>query len=1115
MEELTENKKEGPERFIEWAALFAVIHYCFFRFFESSTFYFDFTDRYRKITFGSLVLIGVLRLLIGLWNDLRASENQEAKTAVFLKGLLSAAAAVPCVLIANRFGYTFFAYMPFIAYCLYGMKAEKILKAFTVAVGTLLLCTIICSLTGAIQNYLYINDKGKLRSSYGISYPTDFASYFIYLFVFVWAIQKKHAWWHTGLFILLALTLCLMISSYPHSDTSTLMSFICALVVLYEALDHWFLSRYKGTRWISKAGEGLVTGAFPILGIGFLALTWLYGQGNGIAVRIDKWMSSRLVNTWQHYLKYGLNALGALTPQNGFGHGTIHTETYEFLDSTYGLILIRYGWILTLIIAALWVWMTHKAYKSGNRRLALAMAVIALHSFSEHHFSELNFNILLAMPLCTFTTRKSQPDELAENIPIKKKKCERLFFKPIWMPVVTATVVGGIVVLLLPRIFSWMRTLFALEGWTGGGRNSLIALLFCLICVGIVVLAWYMITLLVCTWFHEKKVPLLTVLSVITVFVGMGVVVSFANEMILDDQYLMDERIEADSKAVETVLTSAEEPVYGGQMEEIYKRRFKGFSDHLFSDMELARGAKGTILLSHNDEGYQLMNTGAKYTELSPYTGLFTYDEKVIEALQENGYRFHGYYSAEQEIDLPSLGPQNGLDMSDTGELMLWGEAHSLVHGSYLDQYSGNYQVSFSLRLLDQNIRIETPEREICTLRVSALWGQDIRAEKKIYAQDFNEDGLLVTTLDYDVDNTKGVEFLIFCKDDIAVWIRQMGVKKNPPTDIWRTYTKEGFVKSERYFSFDGIPQLQKGGYYGIEYEYAYGNNSWSKKKYLDADGIHLIKNNSGYAQILREYDYYRQIEKETLLDEIDNPCLCTNNYAIIQYSYDDGNKRVKKDYLDTKGNPAMLTDNYSSVHQIYDENKKLLEETYYDVNGKPSNIYGRYAKMINQYSSDDTLELTFYSDADGNPINCGSSYFHEYLQSLKNRNITIFISIRDEGTYSLTDVLLDDLKTIGVRTDLKDKYRYSYYGIITPEGSTENISNTETLTYKGKIGDVDYMITSGGWSVGNISSILLNDEEYSINSRGMNFVILDNETQTVIDKICFDTCVQEMLVTR
>ena len=868
------------DRISMWLALAVVVHYCFFRFFEASTFYFDYTPTVRSITFGAMVFIGVLRLGLGLWTDWRVARNAladgvpegssfleaqaadrrpgfrrdakrgselrndanrksgfrrdakrrfgfRADTYVLIKGLLAVLAAVPCIIIADLYGYTFFAYLPFAAYCLYGIDTERVLKVFTASLGTLLLCTVLCALTGAIQNYVYLNDAKGVRSAFGVAFPTDFASYFIYLFVFLWAVQKKHAWWHTALFTALAAGMAVMIQIYPHSDTSTVMSAVCAGVVLWEALDHFVLSRRKGARWASKAGEQIAVWAFPALGVLFLVLMWLYGQGNSFALAVNEKVTERLNYAWQHVVKYGIHALGALTPQNGYGHGLIHTaESYEFLDSTYGLLLIRYGWVLTLMMTALWVWMTRRAFKAGYRRLGLGMAVIALHCFTEHHFPELNFNILLAMPLCIFSHggRFSVADQpLGTVLGGRKAKISHggrfsvaedgtpgtrqpkishggrfsvaeeagkdggrsEFLRPGWLSGVCGVVVAIGAFLLAPRFFSLLRTLFTLEGWTGGGEQSLPALLITLLWVGLMILVWYALSLLACGWYRERKAPALKMLGLVTVLVGVCTLVCFMDEMMTDGASRAADRLEADSTAAETVLSAAREPVYGGEIEELYKRRFngrassgRGFADHMLSDMDLCRGRQGTILLEREKDGYQWLGTGAKYTELSARTALFTYDPAVIAALEAGGYHFDDYYSREREIDLAALSPLNWLGMADSGELMLWGEAHSLIHGPYENLFGGNYEVTFELRLMDPEVYPGMPDRDVCTLFVNALWGEENVRKETVRAEDFGPDGTAAVVLNFSVADVNGVEYLVLCHEDIAVWIRRIAVRR-------------------------------------------------------------------------------------------------------------------------------------------------------------------------------------------------------------------------------------------------------------------------------------------------------------------------------------------------
>ena len=55
----------------EYISIFVVIHYCIYRFFESTTFHFVFPPFYRAATFVLLAIVGSARLLYGLWKEIK------------------------------------------------------------------------------------------------------------------------------------------------------------------------------------------------------------------------------------------------------------------------------------------------------------------------------------------------------------------------------------------------------------------------------------------------------------------------------------------------------------------------------------------------------------------------------------------------------------------------------------------------------------------------------------------------------------------------------------------------------------------------------------------------------------------------------------------------------------------------------------------------------------------------------------------------------------------------------------------------------------------------------------------------------------------------------------
>ena len=102
-------------------------------------------------------------------------------------------------------------------------------------------------------------------------------------------------------------------------------------------------------------------------------------------------------------------------------------------------------------------------------------------------------------------------------------------------------------------------------------------------------------------------------------------------------------------------------------------------------------------------------------------------------------------------------------------------------------------------------------------------------------------------------------------------------------------------------------------------------------------------------------------------------------------------------------------------------------------------------------------------------------------------------------------------LKEIGFKQnwDRKTMFRKSYIGVKTNGEIYEYSGGPLNKEGRFRNKNYGYRIKSSGLKDpgGAKSSILVRGREYSKNSRGLNFVIYDNEFQMVIDSVCFDTC--------
>lgn len=135
---------------------------------------------------------------------------------------------------------------------------------------------------------------------------------------------------------------------------------------------------------------------------------------------------------------------------------------------------------------------------------------------------------------------------------------------------------------------------------------------------------------------------------------------------------------------------------------------------------------------------------------------------------------------------------------------------------------------------------------------------------------------------------------------------------------------------------------------------------------------------------------------------------------------------------------------------------------------------------------------------------------FGNYLSELNKSNYTIMVAVRDEGFSALIDRNNHDLKALGMKTEISwNDYRHSYYAVLNPGNNAVEEISDQALAYSGTLADgTTFEINSRGFDTGDpVASIKLNDQEWSMNRRGMNFVVYDNMLHKVVDTVCFDTC--------
>ncbi len=139
----------------------------------------------------------------------------------------------------------------------------------------------------------------------------------------------------------------------------------------------------------------------------------------------------------------------------------------------------------------------------------------------------------------------------------------------------------------------------------------------------------------------------------------------------------------------------------------------------------------------------------------------------------------------------------------------------------------------------------------------------------------------------------------------------------------------------------------------------------------------------------------------------------------------------------------------------------------------------------------------------------------YSYLGQLaRNPQYVILVAIRDDGTRMLDDMLLEGLHRIGLTRNISGHYRWSYYGVVSPDGVNEDLSEEEISTAGTLPDGRSYSVISQGGLSGAgggagrylTCSIKIDGIEYAVQRIGLNFVVYDPAHSRVVDSVEFNT---------
>lgn len=266
------------------------------------------------------------------------------------------------------------------------IRFDKILKIYCAVIGTLLIFTMVCALTGQIDNLVFAQPGRRPRIAFGICYPTDFSAYVFYLSAAYCYLRRE-----TLKYIETVVVAALGIFVYYFCDAR--LNTVCLLMTAVAFTYLIYRKRHTKNQYeMSRVLSGLLAVSPTICAFVMIVFSMLYSRQNPLMVKLNSILNNRLYYGKKAMEVYGIPIWGQNMPMRGNGGSVEKVNNYFFLDSSYLYVLLQFGLLTLGILLICWCLITFKAMKKKNWAMLIAVALISVQCMVEHHIMAIVYN---------------------------------------------------------------------------------------------------------------------------------------------------------------------------------------------------------------------------------------------------------------------------------------------------------------------------------------------------------------------------------------------------------------------------------------------------------------------------------------------------------------------------------------------------------------------------------------------------------------------------------------------------------------------------------------------------------------------------------------------------
>ena len=653
-------------------------------------------------------------------------------------------------------GYVFLLEIPILMIGAVGVPFKKILKTeFWVGLFVLLIA-MLGSFSGVVRDLVYLQ-RGVYKHAFGIVYTTDFAAHVFFLLCTGWVLYSEalQLW-----FVLLAIAVDVFVYRYVQARNSTILIGLLAVGMVYVwTTEKIALKERKIIGRLCSVLEHVLCFSFAIAATAMLALTFAFARGQSLAVKLDSLISSRLWLGSEAIKNYGITYFGTPFDMVGSGGNELFHSGYNFVDSTYILLAVRYGALILIVSGILWWLASRKALKNGQKTMLIALSLIALHSTSEHHFIEIAYNAFLLVPFADLSGKYQQP-----VFSVKAKKMRFCY--------TAAAIVLSI--LCFPIFVMCIRTAahsfsMATTNWHRcfiGGMTVLLLTLLLLFRSGREVLSKIV---------EKNTVPKRRVIGLCSVCLALCLIGISGIFILTKGKEKYDNAIEQEFRIIDAL--SKEQKINGIYVDTLplfYQKEFSNISFSVFREEGMVEKDNIVLITGKERELQTLFDKGFYFAEISSEHAIYTNSECAMTVLQQMGMPVTYYNSAVHEVELEKMAQYNGLELTEQGTIHLQGRAQSIYHGPWETIYRGSVKVTYNIKVESYDIL-----GPIATMRFAGESGNYLIQEVSLSYEDLTPDGrVALNVTGYIPYNMEGIEFLLFLEDGVELDVESITWQK-------------------------------------------------------------------------------------------------------------------------------------------------------------------------------------------------------------------------------------------------------------------------------------------------------------------------------------------------